>query len=216
MSTEERIQWLGCWIKTVWHLKKANNSVVKVFFFTDRMCFLKRHYWTITAHRYVHGWQLGHLNDANWYSWGNWYSWVVFIDKFVYMINSEEVSIETSTETSTYFHKTSRDEKALETWSTIRDYLCRIYGKFPEKLTFLTAWYVHKQVRITGSEMLVLRKILRKFYIHDPLCIPISKTCKHSWNPFSSNIWIFPVKCDHPSQFLCLRNILFLENYRIH
>ena len=48
------------------------------------------------------------------------------------MINSEEVSKETSTETSTYFHKTSRDEKALETWSTIRDYLLEFAENFPK------------------------------------------------------------------------------------
>ena len=39
------------------------------------------------------------------------------------------------------------------------------YAKFSEKLTFLTPWYAHVRVRIgvRGLEMLVFRKILRKY-----------------------------------------------------
>ena len=61
--------------------------------------------------------------------------------------------------------------------------------------------------------MEVFWKILHKFYTDNP-CFPILE--KYTLNLFSSNIWVFSGKYDDPSPFLCLRNILFLENYRIY
>ena len=40
--------------------------------------------------------------------------------------------------------------------------------KFCKKLTFLTSWYAHVRVRISGSEMLVFRNILPTYSMNDP------------------------------------------------
>ena len=45
------------------------------------------------------------------------------------------------------------------------------YAKFSAKLTFLTRWYAQERVRIRGLEMLVLRKILRKYLMDGPLVV---------------------------------------------
>ena len=43
------------------------------------------------------------------------------------------------------------------------------YTKFSEKLTFLAPWYARPRVGISGSEMLVFRKILRTYLMDDLL-----------------------------------------------
>ena len=45
------------------------------------------------------------------------------------------------------------------------------YAKFSAKLTFLTRCYAQGRVRIRGLEMLVLRKILRKYLMDGPLVV---------------------------------------------
>ena len=51
------------------------------------------------------------------------------------------------------------------------------YAKFPEKLTFVTPWYVHVRVHIRGLQMLIFRKILRTYLMDDP------KTISCRYNP---------------------------------
>ena len=48
-------------------------------------------------------------------------------------------------------------------WFYTKDYPFSANAKFSEKRIFLIPWYVHECVRIRRSEMLVSRKILRKY-----------------------------------------------------
>ena len=52
---------------------------------------------------------------------------------------------------------------------------------FSEKLTFLIPWYAHVLARIKGLKMLVLRKILRKYLMDDPLTWPFWRILQIFW-----------------------------------
>ena len=59
--------------------------------------------------------------------------------------------------------------ESVKQYFTIRDHPVSTYTKFSEKLTFLTPRYAYVPVRIKRLEIMVFRKILRTYWMDDPL-----------------------------------------------
>ena len=96
------------------------------------------------------------------------------------------------------------------------------YAKFSQKLKFLTPWYAHVRVRVSGLEMLgVFWKILRMYVMNDPLLkheinnvgaisTSLHKLFYYSWNSsvcayfYQSlvSFWCFIVNFEHISHLV--------------